>query len=115
VHSWAASTRLWRRRSTPIEALTVMATLPQELQLLHARRLTGLLADLTQAALLAEQAQAELEGDGSARKAAVAQLFVREHLAERRLRGISGDRTVLELFGPVTRHETLKPDALTAQ
>jgi len=45
----------------------------------------------------------------------VAQLFVREHLAERRLRGISGDRTVLELFGPVTRHETLKPDALAAQ
>ena len=43
-------------RAEAIEALTVMATLPQELQLLHARRLTGLLADLTQAALLAEQA-----------------------------------------------------------
>ena len=43
-------------RAGAIEALTVMATLPQELQLLHARRLTGLLADLTQAALLAEQA-----------------------------------------------------------
>ncbi len=101
-------------RAEAIEALTVMAGLPQELQLLHARRLIGLLADLTQAALLAEQAQAELESDGSARKAAVAQLFVREHLAERRLRGISGDRTVLELFGPVTRYERLEPKALEA-
>jgi len=99
-------------RAEAIEALTVMATLPQELQLLHARRLTGLLADLTQAALLAEQAAEELESDGSARKAAVAQLFVREHLAERRLRGISGDRTVLELFAPVTRYERLEPEAL---
>ncbi|MDO8612622.1 MAG: acyl-CoA dehydrogenase family protein [Dehalococcoidia bacterium] len=99
-------------RAEAIEALTVMATLPQELQLLHARRLTGLLADLTQAALLAEQAAEELESDGSARKAAVAQLFVREHLAERRLRGISGDRTVLELFAPVTRYERLEPKAL---
>ena len=53
-------------------------------------------------------------GDGSARKAAVAQLFVREHLAERRLRGISGDRTVLELFAPVTRFEPLSPDALAS-
>ena len=71
--SWGASMRRWRRRKHPalasvrgavegaraeaIEALTVMATLPQELQLPHARRLTGLLADLTQAALLAEQAE----------------------------------------------------------
>ena len=44
----------------------------------------------------------------------MAQLFVREHLAERRLRGISGDRTVLELFGPVTRHERLEPKALAS-
>ena len=33
-------------------ALGVMASLPRELQLLHARRLAGLLADLTQAAAL---------------------------------------------------------------
>jgi hypothetical protein len=64
--------------------------------------------------LLTEAAAAELARDGSARKAAVAQLFVREHLADRRLRGISGDRSVLELFGPVTRYEPLEPSALTA-
>jgi alkylation response protein AidB-like acyl-CoA dehydrogenase len=101
-------------RGEAIEALGAMASLPQELQLLNARRLAELLADLTQAALLAEAAAAELAGDGSARKAAVAQLFVREHLAERRLRGISGDRSVLDLFAPVTRHEPLEPSALAA-
>ena len=101
-------------RSEAVEALGVIASLPKDLQLLHARRLAGLLADLIQAALLTEAAAAELAKDGSARKAAVAQLFVRENLAERRLRGISGDRSVLELFGAVTRHEPLEPSALSA-
>jgi acyl-CoA dehydrogenase len=102
-------------RSEAVEALGVMASLPRELQLLHARRLAGLLADLTQAALLTEEAAEELAKDGSARKAAVAHLFAREHLAERRLRGISGDRSVLDLFAPVTRHEPLEASALAAQ
>jgi hypothetical protein len=31
-----------------------------------------------------------------------------------RLRGISGDRSVLDLFGPVTRHEPLEASALVA-
>jgi alkylation response protein AidB-like acyl-CoA dehydrogenase len=101
-------------RSEAVEALGVMASLPRELQLLHARRITDLLADLTQAALLVEEAAEELAKDGSARKAAVAHLFAREHLAERRLRGISGDRSVLDLFAPVTRHEPLEPEALAA-
>jgi acyl-CoA dehydrogenase len=101
-------------RAEAVEALTTMATLPQELQLLNARRLTDLLADLTQAALLAEAAAEELERDGSARKAAVAQVFVREHLTDRRLRGISGDRAVLDLFAPVTRYEPLEAKALAA-
>ncbi|MEX0800969.1 MAG: acyl-CoA dehydrogenase family protein [Dehalococcoidia bacterium] len=101
-------------RAEAVEALSAMASMPQELQLLNARRLTGLLADLAQAALLAEAAADELERDGSARKAAVAQLFVREHLTDRRLRGISGDRSVLDLFAPVTRYEPLDAKALAA-
>jgi alkylation response protein AidB-like acyl-CoA dehydrogenase len=101
-------------RAQAVEALGVMAGLPRDLQLLHARRLTGLLADVTQAALLAEAAQAELARDGSARKAAVAHLFAREHLQDQRLRGISGDRAVLDLFAPVTRYERLPEDALAA-
>lgn len=101
-------------RAEAIEALGVIASLPRELQLLNARRLSGLLADLAQAALLMEAAADELATSGSARKAAVAHLFAREHLAERRLRGISGDRSVLDLFAPVTRHERLEPSALAA-
>jgi len=31
-----------------------------------------------------------------------------------RLRGISGDRSVLDLFAPVTRHEPLEPETLAA-
>jgi acyl-CoA dehydrogenase len=101
-------------RAEAVEALGVMASLPRDLQLLHARRLTGLLADLAEAALLTEAAADELAKGGSARKAAVASLFAREHLAERRLRGISGDRSTLDLFGPVIRFEPLGPEALTA-
>lgn len=101
-------------RAEAIEALAVMASLPNEMRLLHARRLSALLADLTQAALLTEAAAEELEREGSARKAAVAHLFVREHLAERRLRGISGDRSILNLFGPVIRYEPLEASALAA-
>jgi hypothetical protein len=101
-------------RSEAVEALEVMVSLPRELQLLHARRLAGLLADLAQAALLTEEAAEELAKDGSARKAAVAYLFAREHLMERRLGGISGDRSVLDLFGPVTRYEPLEASALAA-
>ena len=102
-------------RSEAIEALGVMASLAPELQLLHARRLAGLLADLSQAALLTEEAAEELAKDGSARKAAVAYLFAREHLTERRLRGISADRSVLNLFAPVTRHEPLEASVLAAK
>jgi acyl-CoA dehydrogenase len=102
-------------RAEVLQALEVMASLPDELRLLHARRFTGLLADLTQAALLAEEAAEELERDGgSARKAAVARLFVREHLTEQRLRGISADRSALDLFAPVTRYAPLEPSALAA-
>jgi acyl-CoA dehydrogenase len=85
---------------------------PDDLRQLHARRLTMWLADLTQAALLLEQAQDELSASGSARKAAVARLFVREHLAERSMRGITDDRSVLELFDSVTRYAPLEAAAL---
>jgi acyl-CoA dehydrogenase len=101
-------------RAEAVEALGLIASLPRDMQLLHARRLTGLLADLAEAALLTEAAADELAKGGSARKAAVASLFAREHLLERRLRGISGDRSALDLFGPVVRYEQLEPEALTA-
>ena len=47
------------------------------------RRLAGLLAGLTQATLLMEEAVEGLAKVGSARKAVVVQLVAGEHLAER--------------------------------
>ncbi|MEX2157941.1 MAG: acyl-CoA dehydrogenase family protein [Dehalococcoidia bacterium] len=83
-----------------------------DLRQLHSRRLTGWLSDVAQAALLLEHAAIELRENNSARKAAVAKLFVQERLASRAMRGISEDRSVLDLFAPVTRFESLEPALL---
>ncbi|HET6520685.1 MAG TPA: acyl-CoA dehydrogenase family protein, partial [Geminicoccaceae bacterium] len=49
----------------------------------HARRLMDLMADTLSAALLLEEAAAELRGTGDARKALVARRYVRAHLGGR--------------------------------
>lgn len=96
------------------EIILFLARTSAELRQLHARRVTAWLSDLMQAALLLEAAEAELRKTGSARKAAVARLFVRDRLVQSPLRGISEDRSVLDLFGAVTRYETLPVEALPA-
>ena len=83
-----------------------------DIRQLHARRLTAWLADLTEAALLLEQAAAELQASGSARKAAVARLFIREHLSAAASRGITDDRSVLDLYDSVVRYAPLEAGAL---
>ena len=93
-------------------AVDFVTNAPDDLRQLHARRLTSWLSDIAQAALLLEHANLELRETGSARKAAVAKLFVQERLAERSMRGISEDRSVLDLFEPVTRYEALDPARL---
>ncbi len=97
------------------EVIAFLATASDDLRQLHARRVTAWLADLTQAALLLESAEEELRKTGSARKAAVARFFVRDRLISARggpLRGISEDRSVLDLFEPITRYTPLEPSAL---
>jgi hypothetical protein len=96
------------------EVIVFLARADSDLRQLHARRVTAWLSDLTQAALLLEAAEDELRGTGSARKAAVARLFVRERLTHSPLRGISEDRSVLDLFEAVTRYERVEPEALAA-
>ena len=96
------------------EAIDFVAQASDQVRQLHARRLSVWLTDLTQAALLLEHASAELNETGSARKAAVARFFVREHLAQAPLHGISEDTSVLELFDSVTRYAPLEPSALPA-
>jgi acyl-CoA dehydrogenase len=84
--------------------------LPEDLSLLHSRRLSELLADLMEGALLVEEAAWELERSGNARKAAVAGLFVTRRLAAEPVRGLmSTDRTMLDHFVPITRYGNLEP------
>ena len=63
------------------DALAFLAGAPNDVQLLHARRLTYLLADLTEGALLVDEATWALHRDGDARKAVVARRFARERLS----------------------------------
>jgi hypothetical protein len=94
------------------DAVEFVTNAADDMRQLHSRRLTGWLSDVAQAALLLEHAAIELRESGSARKAAVAKLFVQERLASRAMRGISDDRSVLELFAPVTRFESLEASRL---
>ena len=71
------------------------------------------MADVAQAALLAEEAAWELEHKGSARKALVASYFARQKLGEKPLRGItSGDRTALDHFDAIVRYQPVAPGSL---
>ena len=98
------------------EIIAFLARTTDDIRQLHARRVSAWLADLAQAALLLEAAENELRQSGSARKAAVARFFVRDRLlsAGGPLRGISEDRSALDLFEPVTRYTPLDVSALPA-
>ena len=96
------------------EAIAYLAGVSSDLQLLHARRLTYLLADLAQGALLLDEATWSLARD-DARKAVVARRFAHTQLATARVRGIlDDDRTVLDLFEPLTRYGSIERAAAAA-
>ncbi|HZQ86338.1 MAG TPA: acyl-CoA dehydrogenase family protein [Acidimicrobiales bacterium] len=87
------------------EASEHMLTAPDDLQLLHARRFSFLLAEVTAAGLLLDEAAFELGRDGNARKAAVATRYARQHLVPQRARGIlDDDRTAIDLYEPIVRY-----------
>lgn len=85
---------------------------PDDMQLLHSRRLTFLLADVMEGALLLEEAAWSLARDGDARKAIVAQRFGRRTLRPAPVRGIlDDDRTVLDLYEPIIRYGRIEASA----
>jgi alkylation response protein AidB-like acyl-CoA dehydrogenase len=87
------------------EAISYLAGADDDIQLLHGRRLANLLGDLSEGALLLDEAAWALERDGDARKAVVARRFAAAHLEARPVRGIvDDDRTVLDLFEPLIRY-----------
>jgi hypothetical protein len=76
--------------------------------------LTYLLSDLVQGALLLDEASWALRRD-DARKAVVARRFAGQHLVTSRARGIfEDDRTVLDLFEPLTRYGAIEVAAAVA-
>ncbi|HSO95470.1 MAG TPA: acyl-CoA dehydrogenase family protein [Acidimicrobiia bacterium] len=95
-------------------AIAHLETASNELQLLNSRRLTYLLSDLMQGALLLDEATWALQRD-DARKAVVARRFAGQHLATPRARGLlESDRTVLDLFEPITRYGAIEVAAAIA-
>jgi alkylation response protein AidB-like acyl-CoA dehydrogenase len=95
------------------EAIAFLESVPDDLQLLHARRFAYLLADLVEGALLLDESAWSLARDGDARKAVVARRFCRRRLAPGRARGIvDDDRTVLDRFEPLVRYGRIETDAL---
>jgi acyl-CoA dehydrogenase len=87
------------------KAASHMEAAREDMALLNLRRLADLLADLSEGAFLLDEAAWCLERDGDARKAVVARLFARRRLLQAPMRGIADpDRTVLDLFEPLTRY-----------
>lgn len=96
-------------------AIDHLATVPDEIQLLHSRRLAELLADLAEGSLLLDEAAWSIDRDGDARKAVVARRFISRKLAEQPVRGLfDTDRSVLDHFDAVTRYGALEESDLVA-
>ncbi|HUY26384.1 MAG TPA: acyl-CoA dehydrogenase family protein [Candidatus Binataceae bacterium] len=97
------------------EALGFLSRADRDLRQLRARSFGNYFADVAAAALLLEEANWELTNHGNARKAVIAHLFVQTHLRPRPLRGItSGDRTMLDLFEPITGYGEIEPKRAAA-
>jgi alkylation response protein AidB-like acyl-CoA dehydrogenase len=92
------------------DAIEYVHRAPEDLRLLNARRLTDYMADVTQAALLVEEAVWELANRGSGRKAIVARQFVEMRLAQHAMRGIgSENRIPLDHFGDIVEYRSVPP------
>ena len=96
-------------------AINFLEGASEDVVLLQSRRLAELLADLTQGALLVEEAAWDLDRSGDARKSAVARRFVTRRLAVPAIRGITEpDRSVLDLFEPIVRYGQVEESDLAA-
>jgi alkylation response protein AidB-like acyl-CoA dehydrogenase len=90
------------------EAIAYLERSPQEVRLLNARRLTDYMADVTQAALLVEEAVWELAHKGSVRKAIVARQFIEIRLARHEKRGITSENRIpLDFFEEIVSHKPI--------
>ncbi|HET7324168.1 MAG TPA: acyl-CoA dehydrogenase family protein, partial [Halococcus sp.] len=96
------------------EALAHLAGADIDYAQLQAKELAEYVFDVYTASLLLGEAQAQLEGEGDARKALVATRFVDTRLTERDARGITdGERFAIERFDPIVRYAPVAPETLT--
>jgi alkylation response protein AidB-like acyl-CoA dehydrogenase/uncharacterized protein YbaA (DUF1428 family) len=96
-------------------AATYLESASDDVALLQSRRFAELLGDVSEGALLVEQAAWALDHDGDARKAAVARRFASRRLSSPARRGITDpDRMVLDLFEPLVRYGPIEDSDLAA-
>jgi alkylation response protein AidB-like acyl-CoA dehydrogenase len=96
-------------------AATYLEGASDDIALLQSRRFAELLGDVSEGALLVEQAAWALDHGGDARKAAIARRFASRRLATAPLRGITDpDRMVLDLFEPLIRYGPIEDSDLAA-
>lgn len=96
-------------------AISYLEGADEDVALLHSRRLAELLGDMTEAALLVEEAAWDLERRSDARKAVVARRFASRRLGTPAVRGITDpDRSVLDLFEPLVRYGPVEESDLAA-
>ena len=95
------------------EATLTLATETEAYAQHEAKRLADYVFDVVTASLLLASAQRELDANDDARKAVVAEWFVRETLETQDARGITdGDALPMDHFDAVVRHATLAPATL---
>jgi acyl-CoA dehydrogenase len=94
------------------EALVRLASGDTAYAQYHAKRLADLVFDVVSAALLLSEAEASIER-GDARKALVAESFVRSRFEDDEAYGItSGDRSGTDRFDAIARYASVDPDSL---
>ncbi len=96
-------------------AISYLEGAEEDVALLHSRRLAELLADMTEGALLLEEAAWDLERRSDARKAVIARRFASRRLGTPAVRGITDpDRSALDLFEPLVRYGPVEESDLAA-
>ena len=95
------------------EAMLTLATEDEDYVQYHAKRLADLVFDVVTAAVLLDEAQTAIEEADDARKALVAESFVRSRVGDDYAYGVkSGDRSAMEAFDVISRYARKDPAEL---
>ncbi|QLD86992.1 acyl-CoA dehydrogenase family protein [Natronomonas halophila] len=96
-------------------ALATLATEDGDYAQYHGKRFADLIFDVVTAALLLEEAQTQIDEDGDARKALVAERFVSTRFGDDEAYGVtSGERFAMEddAFAAIVKYASVEPEAL---